>query len=523
MIVRGLRIALWAALCGSVVWGALTFRSDAPRIFSYSLAHVLIIGLLVMALIVGTRAFFGAPTRRWDVVFLGTAVLGAAIFSVKNIVLRGDVSFGDFVVLVLAATAYFRLKREQVSAALNVSVKQAASVVLVNCLVLAGLALACEGVARVFLSANDPAYARDTKYGNPFWFQFQPYLMFSMDSNVDIRFKNGRLPGDIEEGQLKTNNMGFRMAEPVDFDLRRPKASGERVVLFTGGSAAWGAGATANDKTIAARLEAILNESQQRYRYVVVSLSSGGWIAMQSMLALTIYGPNFDPDWIVTMDGNNDIVAACTEGLGAGRDGYSHVFDQYFKSYLHHQPQPPFYRGAWENELIRVSSLYRVLTQRRYVPAPDKPDAGWGEVERSLKFYELAYDRLYRTVASSKVKVLMSSQPYKNIFRKDFDAVPASLRDLERRYHDTPCARVPHLELMKYFHPRLRQVSQQLVSEWKDRIDLRYLDMTDLMPEDVGVRLDFSWGGSPVHLSDRGQDFVARIYAKTILDADSPR
>jgi hypothetical protein len=44
--------------------------------------------------------------------------------------------------------------------------------------------------------------------------------------------------------------------------------------------------------------------------------------------------------------------------------------------------------------------------------------------------------------------------------------------------------------------------------------------MSELLPEDPQTRLDFFWGISTLHLVDRGQDFVASIYARAILDAD---
>lgn len=508
MVSRVVGALFWILLALAVV---LSARGSKDIYLTY-----IVIGATLAC---GTWAMFFKASRWWRLAFLVLAAM-LAFAALRGVVSRVEIQFREFAAFVLLGIAYAQWCREQLKAALDAPMRQSGFVILVNVGVLAAMLLACEGMVRLFVPDRDPERAMDTQYGNPFWFQFQPFLMFSMDADVDIKFKNGRLPGDIEIGHLKTNNMGFRISQPVRFDTVRKKASNERVVLFTGGSAAWGAGASSNDKTIAERLEAHLNESQSKYRYVVISLSSGGWIAMQSMIAITMYGPNFDPDWVVGMDGNNDIVAACAEGYGAGRDGFSNQFDKYFRSYLHHQPAPPFYRGAWENELVRVSLLYRLLTGKRYVPGPFQFFASWNEVERSLVFYELAWDRLFRVLATSKVKVLMSSQPYKNIFRRDFEAGPLKLAELAQRYAANDCRTVPHLELMRYFHPRLRQVSEALVARWKDRIDVRYLDMTDLMPEDEKVRLDFSWGGSPVHLSDRGQDFVARIYARTILGAD---
>lgn len=503
-------VGLWAIFCAAVIWGVLGSRNVYVAT-----------GATVLVLLCGTRAMFGSRSRKWEIAFLVLAAL-LAVLAVRSVIRHKELQFREIALVLLLGVAYAQLRREDFRNALEVPFRRGAAVMLINLAVLACLLVVSEGLARLLLSDHDPERKTDTQYGNPFWFQFQPYLMFSMDKDVDIRFKNGRLPGDIEIGHLKTNNMGFRMADPVRFDTVRPKARNERVVLFTGGSAAWGAGATANENTLAERMQTILNESQTKYRYVVISLSSGGWIAIQSMLAIAIYGPNFDPDWVVGMDGNNDIVAACAEGYGAGRDGFSNQYDRYFKSYLYHQPAPPFYRGSSENELVRVSLIYRILTGKRHVPEPLKFFVDWNEVERSLIFYELAYDRLFRLLASSKVKVLMSSQPYKNLYQRDFEVGAEGLREIAQHYAGRDCRTVPHLELMKYFHPRLKEVSEKLVARWRDRLDVRYLNMTELMPEDPKVRMDFSWGGSPVHLSDRGQDFLARIYARTILDADSP-
>jgi len=71
-------------------------------------------------------------------------------------------------------------------------------------------------------------------------------------------FTNERIPAD-----LKGNNQGFN--DKHDFSLTEPyrKAGNERVVLFTGGSTAWGVGATSVETTIAGRMELHLNAMQK--------------------------------------------------------------------------------------------------------------------------------------------------------------------------------------------------------------------------------------------------------------------
>jgi hypothetical protein len=517
MSARRVRLTLWMVLCVALLWSIAQ-----PSLHLLAVTHPRTIGISALAMLCGTRALFGAPSRAWEVAFLVLAILPAVLFGVNNFLLERKFGFAEFGTILVLAIAVYRLWGPDTRALLDGSFRDAAKLILVNAVLLLGLLVVSEGMTRLFFSDFDPARRTDNQYGNPFWFKFQPYLMFSTDGPVDMRFRNARRPGDPEFGHFATNNMGFRMTEPVQFDRPRPKAAGERVVLFTGGSGAWGAGATSNETTIAARLQAILNESQSTYRYVVISLSSNGWIAFQSMLALTLYGLNFDPDWAIAMDGHNDVLAACTFGGGAGRDGFSRQFGLYFQSYLYHNPSPPFYRGAWENELIRVSVLYRILSQERYVPPPHEPIATWDEVERALAFYELTYDRLFRVLAASKVKMLLSSQPYKDLYKADFDVGPDQLRDMARRHAGADCQSVPAREMFRYSLPRLQQVSQDLVTRWRDRLDVRYLNMNDFLPEDPQERPDLFWGISTSHLVDRGQDLIANAYARVILDSDLP-
>jgi hypothetical protein len=516
MRVGVVRVGLWAILCAIVLWSIAE-----PSINPFQLRHPRTIAVSALAMLCGTRALFGAWSRGWSIAYLVLAALPAALFGISNFVLErklGLAEFGTYAVFGIAVRRFFN---PNVRAFLDGSFREGAKLILINAAVLICLLVVSEGMARLLLSDFDPARRTDNEYGNPFWLQFQPYLMFSVDGPMDIKFRNARNPGDVEIGHLVTNNMGFRMAEPVRFDVRRPKAQGERVVLFTGGSAAWGAGATSNDTTIAARMQVILNEAQSTHRYVVISLSSAGWISIQSVLAITLYGLNFDPDWVVGMDGINDIEGACGANYGAGRDRQSYAFDKYFRGYLYHQSSPTFYRGAWENELVRVSAAYRMLTGQRYVPEPPQLTAKWGEVELALTFYELAYDRLFRVLSSSKAKMLVSTQPHLGLYKADFGAGPDRLQEIAARHADAECRKVPYIESHRYFFPRLKQVSQDLVARWKDKLDIRYLNMTELVPEDADTRRSMRWGPTDdIHLTDRGQDFVAHIYARTILDAD---
>ena len=109
-------------------------------------------------------------------------------------------------------------------------------------------------------------------------------------------------------------------------------------------------------------MQAILNELQSKYRYTVLNLAMGGWVAFQQYVALSLYGPNLQPDWLVSMDAVNDAAVACAHSQGAGYTMHYALMDAYMRAYAFGQMHPVFYRGWLENELIKHSEAYRRLT-----------------------------------------------------------------------------------------------------------------------------------------------------------------
>ena len=130
------------------------------------------------------------------------------------------------------------------------------------------------------------------------------------------------------------------------------KAANEKVVLFTGGSAAWGVGATATDRTVAGRMQYYLNTLQSGQRYTVINVAMGSWIAFQQFIGLQQWGSQFDPDGIVSMDGFNDAGVGCNYSQGPGNPMYFATMRSYIDGYLMSTLHPVFYRGWLENELI---------------------------------------------------------------------------------------------------------------------------------------------------------------------------
>lgn len=96
--------------------------------------------------------------------------------------------------------------------------------------------------------------------------------------------------GEHIPAEVTTNSIGFRDDREFDFSKPYEKGPKEKVVLFTGGSAAWGVGATHGDTTIPGRMQHYLNEAQDEYNYTVVNLGMGSYIAYQQAIALDLWG-----------------------------------------------------------------------------------------------------------------------------------------------------------------------------------------------------------------------------------------
>ena len=81
----------------------------------------------------------------------------------------------------------------------------------------------------------------------------------------------------------------------------------------------------------------------------------GSWIAFQQFIGLQQWGSQFDPDWVVSMDGFNDAGVGCNYSQGPGNPMYFATMRSYIDGYLMSTMHPVFYRGWLENELISTA------------------------------------------------------------------------------------------------------------------------------------------------------------------------
>jgi hypothetical protein len=386
------------------------------------------------------------------------------------------------------------------------------------------------------------------KLVNGLWQSFQPYVMVTTAPGDYPLFAN-TFTHENYRSTVRTNSLGYN--DPHEFIVGHAykKAANEKVVLFTGGSAAWGVGATATDRTVAGRMQYYLNALQSGERYTVINLAMGSWIAFQQFIGLQQWGFQLDPDWIVSMDGFNDAGVGCNYSQGPGNPMYFATMRSYINGYLMSTLRPVFYRGWLENKLIQHSKAYRIFTGKQYVPddrmfdQSSQEDREYrrqmiptkvGEARQMLAFYLAAERGMLKLFP--RARYILSSQPVVNPISGDFNdiydypvgsperkaAIEKRTKDLEgylTQYENEMCGQGTAHPANTYILDNGALQLEQLVDEEAARGRLvEYFHIGTLFPGSRPERMPFFI--DPVHLSDKGMDVIGKFYAEKILAAE---
>jgi hypothetical protein len=386
---------------------------------------------------------------------------------------------------------------------------------------------------------------------NGLWQTFQPYVMTTTAPGDYKRFFN-EFTNETFPSTVRTNLIGFN--DRHEFSLTNPykKAANEKVVLFTGGSAAWGLGATATDRTVAGRMEYYLNTLQTGEHYTVINMAMGSWIAFQQFIGLQLWGVQFDPDWVVSMDGFNDAGVGCSYSQGIGNPMYFATMRSYIHGYLLTTLRPVFYRGWLENKLIQHSAAYRIITGKQYIPDDQIFDQSsneshlmrrqiiptkMGDSRQMLAFYLEAEKGMLRLFP--RAKYILSTQPVVNQFTGDFVDIyqypvgaPERKVAIDKRttaleayltYHENePCTQQTAQPSFTYIFGNGAVQLEQLAEAEDARGRLvEYYNIGTLFPDERQARMPYFI--DPPHLSDKGMDAIGKFYAEKILAADHER
>ncbi len=301
--------------------------------------------------------------------------------------------------------------------------------------------------------------------------QIMPYTGYHHPSNVT---EEGVFQG--QPFKFTTNNYGFLSRYDLHpFDPPPVSGPRKRVVLVTGGSAAWGWGASSNETTFASVLERLLNEAGPESNWMVVNLAMGSWIAYQEYIALDLYGSHLAPEWVVTFDGRNDILVPTTHGelvpnyyMFGGQRHLNEVFGD-----------------AGDGASLPSFLRYRELARRidRVASVPEEVTTT-EEVDRAVRFYIHSLEAISRRFADSHV--LLVTQPTRllkgsyspNVYKMGYEKFRPLVAALPGRYSNT----------MTY-------------------------DASDALPEPE----ESCFVVDDCHLSDKGHEVIARGIAAIII------
>jgi len=135
---------------------------------------------------------------------------------------------------------------------------------------------------------------------------------------VPVPYVGGNYKPNIRGIYVNTNDLGFRGVtdhEQLVKEARILKSSGFKIVVLTGGSAAFGAFSDDDDTTITAYLNLFLTQIGRRVK--VYNFAMGSYTSDDELASLVMYASDTDPDLLVVMDGYNDAVRGSKGGRAA--------------------------------------------------------------------------------------------------------------------------------------------------------------------------------------------------------------
>ncbi len=115
---------------------------------------------------------------------------------------------------------------------------------------------------------------------------------------------NAPMPG--RHGNASINSAQFRYEK----EIRLPKPDNTFRIFITGGSTAYGSGASSQDRTIAGYLEKMLTKELSpvtKLNYEVVTAANPAWASTHERILIENKLSELAPDMIISFSGNNDV------------------------------------------------------------------------------------------------------------------------------------------------------------------------------------------------------------------------
>lgn len=296
--------------------------------------------------------------------------------------------------------------------------------------------------------------------------RLEPYLMF------------GTLP--LDPAYRAVGMVGGR---PAFGEILPPKKPGEVRVVVLGGSVAYGTGASRRDLCWDRRLEALLPKG-----WKVVNRARPSYNSTQCLVSLALEALDDEPDWILLVDGFNDLAVPLVMG---GRPG-----DPYYLPAMREQMEG----GLWR-ELRWHSRILQALSALLSEPSPER---------RSLEPDESAS---VRRIASRNVRemgALLDARGVQGLFVAEPVSCAKPMSAGEKAHFD----RLAWGEALKREYPPLvtAELEAARASGWQA------LDATGLFADVPATRF-----ADCVHPNDEGQEALARRIASELAPSASMR
>jgi len=292
-----------------------------------------------------------------------------------------------------------------------------------------------------------------------------PYLMFQYTPNFRSPY-------------LNTNDMGFRGTEDYSHLPSVKVDKNYRYVVLLGGSSAFGAFSTSDERSISGQLEKMLNNYYKTgRRFKVINLGMGFYNSFQEFIAYCLYGAKFHPEIVITFDGFNDAAIS-------SKDRHSKHVPLVSGNY--------YYTKEVLNKINTLSLKNKpsFLTAENNTTSWDKESNDF--VNDVVELYKRNLDLICLVARENGAKVILTLQPIQ-VLKNGHLAWRYDKKYLEQIYTLMP----------------------EKIEEIAKKHSAIFINFQDIFSKNPEYNDYFSYI-DPVHLIDKGQEVVANLMMEKI-------
>lgn len=283
---------------------------------------------------------------------------------------------------------------------------------------------------------------------------------------VPVPYTVANMLPNVRRKDVTTNDLGFRGTLNYQEQIALAKSihnKGGKVVVFLGGSAAFGCDSSSDETSIVGYLNRIAKE--ENLSITTFNFGMGSYTSTQELACLIFYALDLEPDLVVVYDGFNDMVRVVSKKFYNVGVKIPFAFPRIRKSY----PQ-------------QYSSVF---LDRKYNNNDDEVDQK--ALKEVLDNYEKNLSIMVKIMETYGKKTLLTVQPYRG-FRNGLNP-----QEKENSIYEE-------------FIKRAKKIA-------REEIKAEYIETTDLLEDKKNVDDYFD---DAVHMKDLGYGLVAKKLFPTI-------